>query len=78
MAEKLAQFSADPVTPSPKNGATFPWSDWEDGSIYLVKLGEDYTSQRGMLAALTKRGIKIGKTVRLVRHEGAIEFCFEG
>lgn len=77
MAQKLEQFSADPVSPAPKNGATFPWSEWTDGSIYLVKQDEDYTSQRGMLAALTKRAIKDGKTVRLVRHEGAVEFSFE-
>ena len=77
MAEKLAQFSADPITPAPKNGATFPWSDWSDGSIWMVKQGEDYTSQRGMLAALTKRAIKDNKVVRIVRHEGAVEFSFE-
>lgn len=77
MAQKLEQFSADPSTPTPKNSGTFPWTEWTDGSIYLVKQGEDYQSQRGMLAALTKRGIKDGKVVRLVRHEGAIEFSFE-
>ncbi len=77
MAQKLDQFSADPVTPAPKSGSTFPWNEWCDGSIYKVEQGVDYTSQRGMLAALTKRGIKDGKTVRLVRHEGAIEFSFE-
>ena len=77
MAEVLTQFTADPVTPAPKNGSTFPWSEWTDGQIRKVVQGVDYTSQRGMLAALTKRSIKDGKTVRLVRHEGAIEFAFE-
>jgi hypothetical protein len=77
MAEKIAQFTADPVTPQAKNSQGFPWDQWADGSIWVVRQGEDYTSQRGMLAALTKKGLKTGKTVRFVRHEGAIEFSFE-
>jgi hypothetical protein len=77
MAEKIAQFTADPVTPQAKNSQGFPWAEWGNGDIWMVKQNEDYTSQRGMLAALTKRAIKDNKTVRFVRHEGAIEFCFE-
>lgn len=77
MAEKLATFSAEPVTAAPKNTGSFPWQDWGNGEIWRVEQGKDYTSQRGMLAALTKRGMKDGKQVRFVRHESAIEFCFE-
>lgn len=77
MAERLTQFSADPVVPVSKNQSSFPWDLWTDGSIWKVESGVDYTSQRGLLAALTKRAKKDGKKIRIVRHEAAVEFAFE-
>lgn len=77
MAERLEQFSADPVKPISKNQSAFPWTVWEDGSIWRVESGVDYTSQRGLLAALTKRAKKVGKEIRIVRHEDSVEFAFE-
>lgn len=77
MATRLTEFSADPVKPTSKNQSTFPWSVWTDGSIYRVESGVDYTSQRGLLAALTKRAKKDGKEIRLARFEDAVEFVFE-
>ena len=43
MAERLAQFSADPVVPVSKNQSSFPWDLWTDGSIWKVESGVDYT-----------------------------------
>lgn len=77
MATRLEQFSADPVKPVNKNQTSFPWDAWEDGSIWRAESGVDYTSQRGLLAALTKRAKKQGKEIRLVRHEDSVEFAFE-
>ena len=77
MATRLEQFSADPVKPTSKNQSAFPWSVWTDGSIYRVESGVDYTSQRGLLAALTKRAKKDGKDLRIARFEDAVEFAFE-
>ena len=77
MATRIEQFSADPIKPTSKNQSSFPWDVWTDGSIYRVESGVDYTSQRGLLAALTKRAKKDGKQIRLARFEDAVEFCFE-
>lgn len=77
MAERLEQFSADPVKPTNKNQSSFPWDAWTDGSIWKVHSGVDYTSQRGILAALTKRAKKDSKSIRFVRHEDSVEFAFE-
>jgi hypothetical protein len=77
MATRIDQFSADPVRPTSKNQSNFPWDVWADGSIYRVESGVDYTSQRGLLAALTKRAKKDGKTLRLARFEDAVEFVME-
>lgn len=77
MATRLEQFSADPVKPISKNQSAFPWDLWSDGTIWRVESGVDYTSQRGLLAALTKRAKKDGKNLRIVRHEDAVEFVME-
>lgn len=77
MATRLEQFTADPVKPVSKNQSNFPWAMWTDGTIWRVESGVDYMSQRGLLAALTKRAKKDGKEIRLVRHEDAVEFVFE-
>lgn len=77
MAQRLEQFSADPVKPTSKNQASFPWAMWTDGSIWKAEAGVDYTSQRGLLAALTKRAKKDNKEIRIVRHEDSVEFAFE-
>lgn len=77
MAQRLEQFSADPVRPTSKNQSSFPWDAWEDGSIWRAESGVDYTSQRGLLAALTKRAKKSGKELRIVRHEDSVEFVME-
>lgn len=77
MASRLEQFTADPVTPTSKNQSSFPWAMWTDGSIWRVESGVDYTSQRGLLAALTKRAKKDDKKIRIVRHADAVEFSFE-
>lgn len=77
MADRLEMFSADPVVPVNKNQSQFPWTLYEDGSIWRAEQGKDYESQRGFLSALTKRAKKAGKVLRIVRHEGAVEFVFE-
>ena len=77
MAERIAQFSADPVRPTNKNQSNFPWAMWTDGSIWKAQSGVDYTSQRGLLAALTKRAKRDGKDIRFVRYEDSVEFVFE-
>lgn len=77
MGSRLEQFTADPITPVSKNQSSFPWDLWTDGSIWRVESGVDYTSQRGLLAALTKRAKKDEKKIRIVRHEDAVEFSFE-
>lgn len=77
MAHVLEMFSADPVAPVGKNHSAFPWEDWTDGRIWVAEQGVDYESQRGLLAALTKRATKEGKTVRFVRSDKAVEFEFE-
>lgn len=77
MAQRLEQFSADPVKPTTKNQNAFPWAMWTDGSIWKAEAGVDYTSQRGLLAALTKRAKKDSKEIRIVRHEDSVEFVFE-
>lgn len=77
MAQRLDQFSADPVRPTTKNQSSFPWDLWTDGSIWRAEAGVDYTSQRGLLAALTKRAKRDGKTLRIVRHEDSVEFVME-
>jgi len=77
MATRLTQFSADPVKPTSKNQSSFPWDLWTDGSIWKAEAGVDYTSQRGLLAALTKRAKRDGKTLRIVRHEDSVEFVME-
>ena len=77
MATRIEQFSADPVKPTSKNQSSFPWQVWTDGSIYRVESGVDYTSQRGLLAALTKRATKDNKDIRICRFEDAVEFVFE-
>lgn len=77
MAERLQMFSADPVAAGTKpHKSTFPWAEWTDGSIWKVEQGTDYESQRGLLAALTKRATKESKQVRFVRSEKAVEFEF--
>lgn len=77
MAQRLQEFSADPVRPSSKNASAFPWDLWTDGSIWKAEAGVDYTSQRGLLAALTKRAKRDGKNLRIVRHEDSVEFVME-
>lgn len=77
MADRLEMFSADPVVPINKNQSQFPWDLYLDGSIWRAEQGKDYQSQRGFLSALTKQSKKLNKTLRIVRHEGAVEFVFE-
>ena len=77
MAQRLEQFSADPVRPTSKNQSNFPRDQWTDGTIWKAEAGVDYTSQRGLLAALTKRAKRDGKNLLIVRHEVSVEFVME-
>ncbi len=59
MPRKLKQF------PEPKRRGKYPWDAWLDGSVWLLRRGEDYeTSSASMRAIATSAAKTAGKRLR--------------
>jgi hypothetical protein len=59
MPRKLKRF------PEPKRRGKYPWEEWLDGSVWLLRHGEDYeTSSASMRAIATSAAKTAGKRLR--------------
>jgi hypothetical protein len=59
MARQLAQF------PKARRQSKYPWDQWLDGSVWLLRKGEDYeTTSPSMRAIATSAAKKEGKRLR--------------
>lgn len=62
MAEKLNEFPGGNRT---KGGGKYPWDEWLDGSVWLLRQGEDFsTSMISFRATASKMAKRNGKKVR--------------
>jgi hypothetical protein len=57
----------------------YPWNDWMDGNWWLIKKGEDYTSQTDSLrTGLLNRGRRHGMPVEVHKRGDTLLFKFTG
>ncbi|MGN6257119.1 MAG: hypothetical protein ACTHN3_05115 [Solirubrobacterales bacterium] len=67
MAQKLEEFPGGP------GKSKYPWDEWFDGSPWLLRRGEDYSTNTESFRAIASRAAKVeGKQLRtrLVKDEG--------
>ena len=59
MAEKLEEFPGGPTR------TTYPWGQWLDGSVWLLRKGEDYEVETASMRAAASKAAKAhGKKLR--------------
>lgn len=71
MANKVDTF------PAARGLAAYPWEDWEDGSIWQIRHGEDFDIPvEGMSSSLYQRAKRVCKRVKVAVRDDTITFQF--
>lgn len=65
MAEKLKKYEF-----SKGRKHRYPWDQWSDGSIWLLKRGVDYDNAVSMVGSCRAQATRLGRLVRINQRDG--------
>lgn len=56
----------------------YPWDEWMDGQIRIIRRGEDYAiTTTGMKAVLAHAATRYGKAVKIAKRDNTLTFRFD-
>lgn len=72
MATKVDSFPSRNGPPS-----KYPWAEWDDGSIWKIRRGDDFEiPTKSMAVVLYAYATRRGRKVRTIRTDDAVTFQF--